>query len=31
MKLRQLIDQIEHLKKHYKDIEDWDVFVETER
>lgn len=30
MKLHQLIDQIEHLKKHYKDIEDWDVFVETE-
>ena len=31
MQLRQLLDQIEDLKKTYPDIEDWDVFVETEK
>lgn len=31
MQLRQLLDQIEDLKKTYPDIEDWNVFVETER
>lgn len=30
MKLKQLLKQVEKLKQKYPDIEDWDVYVETE-